>query len=72
MVWDYRKTLPCRFKQDLCLGDDCLSAMFGGYFVFSSSIMPVIAVRNWPASKKLLGGYLIALKRGYCAALNSR
>lgn len=33
--------------------------MVGVYLVFSSLIMPAIAVRNWPPSKKLSGGYLI-------------
>jgi zinc/manganese transport system permease protein len=33
--------------------------MIGVYLVFSSLIMPAIAVRNWPQSKKLLGGYSI-------------
>ena len=33
--------------------------LVGVYLVFSSLIMPAIAVRNWPQSKKLLGGYLI-------------
>ena len=33
--------------------------LVGVYLVFSSLIMPAIAVRKWPKSKKLLGGYLI-------------
>ena len=33
--------------------------LIGVYLVFSSLIMPAIAVRNWPKSKKLQGGYLI-------------
>jgi zinc/manganese transport system permease protein len=33
--------------------------MVGVYLVFSSLIMPALAVRNWPASRKLAGGYLI-------------
>lgn len=33
--------------------------LVGVYLVFSSLIMPAIAVRNWPQSKKLIGGYLI-------------
>ena len=33
--------------------------LVGVYLVFSSLIMPAIAVRHWPQSKKLQGGYLI-------------
>ena len=33
--------------------------LVGIYLVFSSLIIPAIAVRNWPESKKLTGGYLI-------------
>jgi len=33
--------------------------LVGVYLVFSSLIMPAIAVRNWPQSRKLMGGYLI-------------
>lgn len=33
--------------------------LVGIYLVFSSLIIPAIAVRNWPASNKLTGGYLI-------------
>ena len=33
--------------------------LVGVYLVFSSLIMPAIAVRNWSQSKKLMGGYLI-------------
>lgn len=33
--------------------------LVGVYLVFSSLIMPAIAVRNWSQSKKLVGGYLI-------------
>jgi zinc/manganese transport system permease protein len=33
--------------------------LVGVYLVFSSLIMPAIAVRNWPQSRKLVGGYLI-------------
>jgi zinc/manganese transport system permease protein len=33
--------------------------MVGVYLVFSSLIMPALAVRNWPQSRKLTGGYLI-------------
>jgi len=33
--------------------------LVGVYLVFSSLIMPAIAVRNWPLSNKLWGGYLI-------------
>ena len=33
--------------------------LVGVYLVFSSLIMPAIAVRNWPQSKKVMGGYLI-------------
>jgi zinc/manganese transport system permease protein len=33
--------------------------LVGVYLVFSSLIMPAIAVRNWPQSRKLIGGYLI-------------
>lgn len=33
--------------------------LVGVYLVFSSLIMPAIAVRNWPESKKIIGAYLI-------------
>ncbi len=33
--------------------------LVGIYLVFSSLIIPAIAVRNWPESRKLIGGYLI-------------
>ena len=33
--------------------------LVGVYLVFSSLIMPAISVRNWPQSKKVIGGYLI-------------
>jgi zinc/manganese transport system permease protein len=33
--------------------------LVGVYLVFSSLIMPAIAVRNWPQSKKVMAGYLI-------------
>jgi len=33
--------------------------LVGVYLVFSSLIMPALAVRNWPPSRKLMGGYLI-------------
>jgi zinc/manganese transport system permease protein len=33
--------------------------LVGVYLVFSSLIMPAIAVRNWPQSNKLWGGYVI-------------
>ena len=33
--------------------------LVGVYLVFSSLIMPAIAVRHWPESRKLNGGYLI-------------
>ncbi len=33
--------------------------LVGVYLVFSSLIMPAIAVRNWPQPKKLIGAYLI-------------
>ena len=33
--------------------------LVGVYLVFSSLIMPAIAVRNWPQSRKLIGGYVI-------------
>jgi zinc/manganese transport system permease protein len=33
--------------------------LVGIYLVFSSLIIPAIAVRNWPEAKKLMGGYLI-------------
>ena len=33
--------------------------MVGIYLVFSSLIIPALAVRNWPESRKMLGAYLI-------------
>jgi zinc/manganese transport system permease protein len=33
--------------------------LVGVYLVFSSLIMPALAVRNWPPSRKLMGGYVI-------------
>jgi len=33
--------------------------LVGVYLVFSSLIMPAIAVRNWPQKRRLTGGYLI-------------
>lgn len=33
--------------------------MVGIYLVFSSLIIPALAVRNWPESRKVLGAYLI-------------
>lgn len=33
--------------------------LVGVYLVFSSLIMPAIAVRDWPQSRKLIGGYAI-------------
>jgi zinc/manganese transport system permease protein len=33
--------------------------LVGVYLVFSSLIMPAIAVRNWPESTKIMGAYLI-------------
>jgi zinc/manganese transport system permease protein len=33
--------------------------LVGIYLVFSSLIIPALAVRNWPESRKLVGGYLI-------------
>ena len=33
--------------------------LVGVYLVFSSLIMPAIAVRKWPQARKLIGGYLI-------------
>ena len=35
--------------------------LVGVYLVFSSLIMPAIAVRTWPQSSKLWGGYLIGI-----------
>ena len=35
--------------------------LVGIYLVFSSLIIPAIAVRNWPESKKLFGGYFIGV-----------
>lgn len=35
--------------------------LVGIYLVFSSLIIPALAVRNWQASRKLLGGYLIGV-----------
>lgn len=35
--------------------------LVGVYLVFSSLIMPAIAVRNWPQSRKLISGYLIGM-----------
>jgi zinc/manganese transport system permease protein len=33
--------------------------LVGIYLVFSSLIIPALAVRNWPESRKLVGGYLV-------------
>ncbi len=33
--------------------------LLGVYLVFSSLIMPALAVRNWPQPKRLAGGYVI-------------
>ncbi len=33
--------------------------LVGVYLVFSSLIMPALAVRNWPESRRIAGGYLI-------------
>lgn len=33
--------------------------LVGIYLVFSSLIIPALAVRNWPESRKLIGGYVI-------------
>ncbi|MDI1361576.1 metal ABC transporter permease [Methylotenera sp.] len=33
--------------------------MVGIYLVFSSLIIPALAVRNWPESRKMIGAYLI-------------
>jgi zinc/manganese transport system permease protein len=33
--------------------------MVGIYLVFSSLIIPALAVRNWPESRKMLGAYSI-------------
>ena len=35
--------------------------LVGIYLVFSSLIIPALAVRNWQESRKLLGGYLIGV-----------
>lgn len=35
--------------------------LVGIYLVFSSLIIPALAMRNWPESRKLLGGYLIGV-----------
>lgn len=35
--------------------------LVGVYLVFSSLIMPALAVRRWPAKRQLPGGYLIAI-----------
>ncbi|OIQ98541.1 high-affinity zinc uptake system membrane protein ZnuB [mine drainage metagenome] len=35
--------------------------LVGIYLVFSSLIIPALAVRNWPESRKLLGGYSVGV-----------
>ena len=44
--------------------------LVGIYLVFSSLIIPALAVRNWPASRKLAGGYLLGAV-AYLAGLSA-